>query len=93
MTDALAAGRPIKRLAVPLAAWMAFIVRQAKAGLEIIDPLADPLAALGRAATGEAEADVSRFLALDAVFPAELARNKHLRQAVAAAYQRGGQPS
>ncbi|KQN26363.1 mannitol dehydrogenase [Sphingomonas sp. Leaf33] len=45
--DALAAGRPIDRLAVPIAAWLRFIERAAAAGERITDPLADRLMAAG----------------------------------------------
>lgn len=45
--DALAAGRPIDRLAVPIAAWLRFIERAAAAGERITDPLADRLLAAG----------------------------------------------
>src|SRR5205085_865898 len=39
IAEARAAGRPLERLALPIAAWMAFVVRQARAGVEIVDPL------------------------------------------------------
>ena len=42
--EALRAGRPIHRLLMPIAAWMRFIVRQAKAGVPIVDPDAEVLA-------------------------------------------------
>lgn len=45
--DALAAGRPIDRLAVPVAAWLRFIERAATSGSAITDPLADRLLAKG----------------------------------------------
>ena len=38
IAEALRAGRPIHRLVMPIAAWMRFIVRQAKAGVAIVDP-------------------------------------------------------
>lgn len=37
--DALAAGRPIDRLALPIAAWLIFLARAAKDGRTIVDPL------------------------------------------------------
>lgn len=46
--DALAAGRGIERLALPVAAWLRFLARAASEGREITDPLAGPL--LSRAA-------------------------------------------
>lgn len=45
--DALTAGRPIDRLAVPIAAWLRFIARAAATGERITDPMADRLLAAG----------------------------------------------
>lgn len=45
--DARAAGRPIDRLAVPIAAWLRFVERAATRGERITDPLADRLLAHG----------------------------------------------
>lgn len=45
--DARAAGRPIDRLAVPIAAWLRFIERAATRGEPITDPLADRLLTYG----------------------------------------------
>lgn len=80
--DALAAGRPVDRLAVGVAAWMAFVRRQAP---DIVDPLAAQLTDVARAADGSAQ-DVNRFLALDTVFPASLAADSRFREAVVRAY-------
>ena len=82
---ALAAGRPIDRLAAPLAAWMRFIVRRAREGGTLTDPLAVTLLDLGRAAT-DAPADADRFLALTAVFPPDLAADARFRGPVQRAY-------
>ncbi|WP_024891941.1 mannitol dehydrogenase family protein [Luteimonas huabeiensis] len=68
LRDARAAGRPIDRLCLPIAAWMQFVRRQAQAGVALADPMAEALARIGRAATGDAQADVARFLALAEVF-------------------------
>ncbi len=80
--DALAAGRPVDRLAVGVAAWIRFVVRQTQAGAAIVDPLAQRLALT---ATGGGD-PVDRFLALDRVFPPELAADLRFRGAVARAY-------
>ncbi len=85
--EALQAGRPIQRLVVPLAAWMRFIVRQARGGVPIVDPAAERLAQIGRACGGEARPDVARFLALEQVFPPALAREEAFAAAVRAAYE------
>lgn len=80
--EALTAGRPVDRLAVGVAAWMAFVRRQAP---DIVDPLAAQLTTVARAADGSA-GDVGLFLALDSVFPASLAADSRFRDAVVRAY-------
>lgn len=80
--DALAAGRPVDRLAVGVAAWIGFVVRQTGAGERVVDPLADRLALT---ATGGCD-PVERFLHLDQVFPPALAADPRFRSAVARAY-------
>ncbi len=66
--DAAAAGRPLNRLAVPVAAWMRFVRERAQDGTPIVDPLADALANIGRATSGDGAGDVPHFLAIEAVF-------------------------
>ncbi|WP_296596989.1 mannitol dehydrogenase family protein [Phenylobacterium sp.] len=85
--EALAAGRPADRLAVGVAAWIAFVIRQARAGAPLTDPLAGTLVDLARQCDG-ALADVDRFLALESVFPPALAAEPSCRTAVARAYAR-----
>jgi len=68
VTEAVAAGRPLARLALPIAAWMRFIERRCADGMDIVDPLADRL----RACAGETD-PVSAFLSLRQVFPERLA--------------------
>ncbi|MEJ1097700.1 MULTISPECIES: mannitol dehydrogenase family protein [unclassified Pseudoxanthomonas] len=68
IADALAAGRRIDRLCLPVAAWLHFVRRQAHNGVALTDPLDEALRAIGRTATGNALDDVVAFLALDAVF-------------------------
>ncbi len=76
--DELDAGRSIDRLAVPIAAWIAFIRRKAQAHETITDPLADTLA---KAATGS---DVLHaMLELRQVFPDRLAHDPRFRHGVA----------
>jgi fructuronate reductase len=86
LTDAMKAGRSIHRFTVSLGAWMRFVVRQAKAGTELQDPLAARLVDIGKACTGHAEADVSRFLALREVFPMDLAETPKFHTALLKAY-------
>jgi fructuronate reductase len=73
---------------------MQFVRRQAHAGAAIADPLADALTALGCACTGEAAADVDRFLGLQAMFPPDLAAAPAFRAALENAYAAlgAGQP-
>jgi fructuronate reductase len=80
IADSLVAGRPAARLAVTVAAWMLFVERRARAGAEIVDPLAAQLSALGRSAD-----PVAGLLALRRLFPERLAEDPRFRDAVAAA--------
>ena len=84
-SEALAAGRPVDRLAVGVAAWMRFVVRQTRAEVPIVDPLAEVLGALARGCMG-GPGDVERFLALTEVFPPGLAADERFRAAVVTAY-------
>jgi fructuronate reductase len=88
VTDALAGGRRIDRFAFALAAWMRFVVREARAGTALADPLNPVLTEIGKACIGEAKADVPRFLALREVFPAELVVAPRFVEAVTTAYDR-----
>jgi fructuronate reductase len=92
IAEALRAGRPIHRLVMPVAAWMRFIVRQAKAGVAIVDPDAARLATLGAACTGEARADLLRFAVCEAVLPPALFAEGKFRQALEAAYEKLATP-
>lgn len=80
--DALAAGRPVDRLAVPVAAWMRFVEAAKTAGRTLTDPLAEALFA--------AAGDVDRFLAIEAVFADDLPRDEAFVSAVKAAYAKLG---
>jgi len=86
VADALKAGRPLDRLALPLAAWMHFIRRRAAEGVRIVDPLADRLVETAAACTGDAEADVAQFLKLGSVFSRDLAGNATFVAALEKAY-------
>jgi len=68
IADALAAGRAVTRLCLPVAGWLQFVRRQAGRGVAITDPLATGLARIGAACSGDAAQDVNAFLALDGVF-------------------------
>ena len=77
MLDARASGRPLDHLAMPVAAWILFVERQARAGAPIVDPLAELLAALGRSPD-----PVEGILRLRQVFPESLASDVAFRSAV-----------
>jgi fructuronate reductase len=90
--EALRAGRPIHRLVMPIAGWMRFIARQAKAGVAIVDPDAALLTAIGSACTGGARADVARFAVCESVIPPALFAEERFRQALDAAYDKLATP-
>jgi fructuronate reductase len=90
--EAMRAGRPIHRLAMPIAAWMRFVVRQAKSGIAIVDPDASRLASVGGACTGDARADLARFAVFESVLPPSLMSDEHFRKAIETAYDRLGTP-
>jgi len=92
IAEALRAGRPIHRLLVPIAAWMRFIVRQAKAGVAIVDPDAERLASIGAACTGESRADLPRFAACESVLPPALMSEEIFRKELETAYNRLAAP-
>jgi fructuronate reductase len=91
--EALRAGRPIQRLAMPIAAWMRFVVRQAKAGVAIVDPDAARLTSVGGACTGDARADLARFAVFESVLPPSLMSDERFRKAIETAYDRLGTPN
>jgi fructuronate reductase len=86
IADALATGRPIERLCVPIAAWMQFVRARARAGERVVDPWAEKLFEIGNAAEGRASADVRRFFELENVFPPELIREPRFAAALRRAY-------
>jgi len=85
IADALAAGRPIDALCLPVAAWLHFVRLQAQAGVALADPMAAALVGIGKAARLDAAVDVSGFLALEGVFGA-LAGDKRFIDALVSAY-------
>jgi fructuronate reductase len=92
ISEALRAGRPIHRLLLPIAAWMRFIVRQAKAGVAIVDPDADRLASIGAACTGDARSDLPRFAVCESVLPPALMGEEKFRKELETAYNRLAAP-
>ena len=88
MIESLAAGRPIDRLCVPIAAWFHFVRRKAAKGETITDPMADTLADIGRRCTGDPLVDVKLLLSLEPFWPSELIRNDQVRTCLERAYER-----
>jgi len=81
VADALSAGRPVERLALPIAAWMRFVERRGMEGVAIVDPLAAELLAVARSAD-----PVAAFLGLGQVFRDEIAGNASFRAALSQAW-------
>ena len=77
IADALAAGRTVDRLAVPIAAWIEFIKRQSRSGADIVDPLAGPLSDAGKQADA-----AERMLAMEQIFPRSITENADVRSAI-----------
>ena len=92
IADALAGGRRIDRLALVVAGWLRFVVRAARAGADLVDPLAVQLLETGRAANGDATHDVDAFLATGPVFE-PLAADERFAAALRAAYAALGDAS
>lgn len=68
IADALAAGRPVDALCVPVAGWLRFVCRQAKCGRELTDPRNAQLQDIGCHSSGHGRHDVAAFLSLREVF-------------------------
>ncbi len=85
--EALAAGRPLARLALPIAAWMRFVIARARSGATLIDPEAEQLLRVGAACTDEPQRDVGRFLAVREIFPPHLVSVPAFGQALLEAYR------
>ena len=88
VTDAIAGGRPLSRLAVPIAAWMLFVERQARSGTAIVDPLADELCGIGRHGTIPGD-----LLGMRNIFAEGVAGNaafRHALEKAIAAFRSGG---
>ncbi len=88
IAEALAAGRPIARLAIPIAGWMRFVVRRTRDKVPLVDPLADQLQKAAQECDGIGTHDVPRFLEIAA--PRRLASDERVRQALDTSYDRIG---
>jgi fructuronate reductase len=86
IADAMRAQRPLRRLALPIAAWMSFVRARATSNTSIVDPLAERLATCGRSTTGDSRHDLPLFFALPGVFSADLAGDAGFGRALGNAY-------
>jgi fructuronate reductase len=85
--------KDVRRMAWPIAAWMRFVVRQAKAGVPIVDPEGVRLTEIGSACTGEFAHDLQKFSAIETIFPTALLQVAEYRAALATAYQALSDPN
>jgi fructuronate reductase len=85
IAEAMVQGRDIGALCLSIAAWLQFVRRQARSGVPLIDPMDETLRFIGRACSGNADADVAAFLRLDAVF-GPLSRDPRFAAALRSAY-------
>ncbi|MBC8129459.1 MAG: mannitol dehydrogenase family protein [Rhizobiaceae bacterium] len=85
--DRLAAGAPIERLALGVAAWMRYVTGTDELGsaIDVRDPIAERLKAIGTAAGRDAEALTKGYLGLDAVFGRDLRDDDRFETAVRSA--------
>ena len=84
--DRLAAGAPFTRLALGVAAWMRYVtgVDETGAPIDVRDPIATKLKAIGEAGGRDAGRLVRDYLALREVFGEDLASDARFRDAVEA---------
>lgn len=78
-------GAPLSMPAVPVAAWLRFLLQRAASDTPVTDPLAAPLLELARGGPADAESVVARFLGYGAVFPQALREHAGFRAALVAA--------
>ena len=77
--DALEAGRPVRRLATPVAAWMRFVADRARRGETLVDPLAETL-------LKTADHGVPGFVRISTIFAPDLTKSDPFRTALDRAY-------
>ena len=87
--DNLTAGRSVAGLAVAVAAWCRFIRLRAsqQPAVSLVDPLAHQLLAVAAQCSNDAATDVALFLAMDEIFPPQLALDRRFVAALQRAYQ------
>jgi fructuronate reductase len=84
--DCLAAGRPITRLALAVAAWMRYVAGRDESGrtIEVADPLASRFASIADAHRGDAAAHARALLGVTAVFGDDLPQDPRFTRPVTA---------
>jgi len=84
--DSLAAGRPITRLALAVAAWMRYVGGRDESGraIDVADPLASTFASIADAHRGDAAAHARALLGVTAVFGDDLPQDPRFTRPVTA---------
>lgn len=87
MADNLTAGRPIEGQALVVAGWIRFVLGVDERGhaIDVRDPMADVFKDIAARREDDVQT-VDAFLALNAVFPPDLAGNAKFREAVTTAF-------
>ncbi|MEP0507948.1 MAG: mannitol dehydrogenase family protein, partial [Aurantimonas coralicida] len=85
--DRIAAGASFERLALGVAAWMRYVTGTDDAGapIDVRDPLADRLRAIGEEASRDPDRLAAAYLGIGDVFGADLRDHPEFRRAVTAA--------
>jgi fructuronate reductase len=84
--DALAAGQPLERLCLAIAAWLHFVRAAQRDARALVDPHAAVLCDIARGCVGEGSIDVPRWLALNQVFGDDLPRAEAFVRGLTIAY-------
>jgi fructuronate reductase len=88
IADAIAAGHSLHRLALPIAAWIHFVIQKTARGEDLTDPKAAQLESQADLAQGNGPQAIAPFLELTDIFGPALAANTAFQAAVADAYDR-----
>ena len=86
LRDAAVAGRPYPRLALGVAGWMMFVGLRARAGAEIVDPLAARLTQIGQETSLDETGLFPALVSLEQVFPPDLMALPGVREALRTAF-------
>ena len=86
ISDNLRKGVPIDRLCLTVAAWLQFVRRRVRDGIELVDPLSPELTRIANCCTGHAKNDIAQFGELDTVFTRTLYQAPPFQRVLIAAY-------